>query len=51
MKKFISKILQKFADKIIINISKAKTKADVILWYNIGIKLNNWCILRNIWLK
>lgn len=44
------KILQKIADAIYNRLEATKTKKDFDMWFNIGMKLDTWCVDRNIWL-
>ena len=46
-----TKILQKIADFICKRIQGAKTQTDVDVWFNIGMKMNTWCVERDIWLN
>lgn len=47
--KFIN-LLQKFADFIVKKIEKAKSEQDVVFWYTIGLRINEWCVKQNIYL-
>ena len=46
----MKKVLQKIADWIVERGYKAPTKADVKLWFDIGMAFNRWCVKRNIYL-
>jgi len=49
-KKMIKKLAQRFANFIANRLQKAPTQTDVDVWFNIGMKLDKWCIARDIWL-
>ena len=44
MKKFITKISQKYADFIIIMLDKSLSDKDIEFWYSQGLLLNSWII-------
>lgn len=45
------KLLQKFADFIVIRIKRAKTMDDVKFWFHLGININHWLVNKNIYLN
>ena len=47
----MKKLYQKIANFIYNKAKNAKTKTDFQLWFDIGMRFNNWCISRNIWLS
>ena len=44
------RFLQKIANFIYNRAKNSKTNTDFGVWFNIGMKFNNWCIKRNVWL-
>lgn len=54
MKKFKElkiKFLQSLSDIILVRMSKASTKTDAELWFDFGMRLNGWCVNRDIYLN
>lgn len=47
----IIKLLQKFADFIVIRIKRAKTMDDVKFWFHLGMNINRWLVSKNIYLN
>jgi hypothetical protein len=49
-KRIIKKLAQRYANFIYKRASKASTKTDFDVWFNLGMGLDRWCVARDIWL-
>lgn len=45
------KLLQKFADFVVVRIERAKTIDDVKFWFHLGMNINRWLVSKNIYLN
>lgn len=44
-------VLQKLADFIVERIRTAKSEQEVMFWLATGLRTNEWCVNKNIWLN
>lgn len=51
MKEKFVNLLQKLADFIVRRIEIAKSEQEVAFWLATGLRINEWCVKKNIWLN